>query len=120
MLGTSTFKDRLKSITDHFARHPKLLFLVLLFMTGVFYISAWSDAPFLVTDSPGYMRFATDLQDFSLDRLPTRPPGYPLLLLLTSAYEQPTRLLFFTQFQSRLTHRDDGPGGADPCRIRRG
>ncbi|GAG25783.1 unnamed protein product, partial [marine sediment metagenome] len=61
------------------------------------YAGAWSDAPYLFSDSAGYMRVARDLQDLRLDKLHERTPGYALLLLPTGSATHPTRLLFYAQ-----------------------
>jgi hypothetical protein len=57
------------------------------------YPAWWREAPVLQPDSWSYMRAAQDLADFRLDSLQVRPPGYPLLLLLTGASESPSRAL---------------------------
>ena len=57
-----------------------------------FYSAVWTGAPFLAPDSPGYIRVAQDLSDFHVDQLNARPPGYPLLLVLTGS----GRPLFYT------------------------
>jgi hypothetical protein len=59
------------------------------------YKSLWKDAPFQEPDSPSYIRVADDLSDFRLDHLNMRPPGYPLLLVLTRSSQKPTRTLFY-------------------------
>jgi hypothetical protein len=72
------------------------IFYVLAFAVAiVVYPAAWNHAPLLEPDSGTYMRAARDLSDLHLDRLQERPPGYPLLLLITGASEMPTRSLFF-------------------------
>ena len=48
-----------------------------------FYSVLWPGAPVFLPDSPGYIRIARDLSDFRVDELSARPPGYPLLLILT-------------------------------------
>jgi hypothetical protein len=66
---------------------------VSLFSVAFWFSSAvWTAAPFIVTDSPGYIRAAQDLSDFHVDQLNARPPGYPMLLVLTGS----GRLLFHT------------------------
>src|SRR5262249_6453109 len=42
-----------------------------------------------------YLRAAQDLSDFHIDQLQPRPPGYPILLVLTQSSESPSRTLFF-------------------------
>jgi|SRR5688572_2306271 len=56
----------------------------------------WREAPVLQSDSWSYMRAARDLADFRLDSLQVRPPGYPLVLLLTGASKTPSRALLLT------------------------
>ena len=68
---------------------------VLLFgaaLTG--YVTLWPQAPILEDDSPQYLEVARDLEDFRLDEVHDRTPGYPLLLVLTRSSEQPSRPLF--------------------------
>ena len=59
-----------------------------------FYRTVWPAAPFWAPDSWGYMVTATDLADFRVDRLNSRPPGYPLLMVLTGSSRHPTQTLF--------------------------
>lgn len=42
----------------------------------------WPSAPVEVSDSEGYLVAASDLEDFRLEELHYRPPGYPMLLRL--------------------------------------
>jgi len=72
------------------------LVLVLL-ASGIFYALVWSDAPWMVSDSAGYLETAADLRDLRLDALHDRTPGYPLILLATGASQTPARLLFIAQ-----------------------
>ena len=60
------------------------------------YSSLWSGAPFIVPDSPSYVRAAQDLADFRVDDLNSRPPGYPLLLVFTGFVKGAQRPLFYT------------------------
>lgn len=62
----------------------------------IIYGIAWSNSMVIAADTPGYFEAARDLADLNLDQLNDRPPGYPLLLLLTGASSHPTRRLFFT------------------------
>ena len=59
------------------------------------YAAAWRDAPIIEGDSPQYLRVAQDLEDFTLDSLHDRAPGYPMLLVLTGSSRNPARTLFF-------------------------
>lgn len=61
-----------------------------------FYSWLWDSAPIIVPDSPSYVRAAQDLADFRVDELNSRPPGYPLLLVLTGYVNGATRPLFYT------------------------
>ena len=56
-----------------------------------FYSLLWSNAPIMAPDSPSYLKAAEDLSDFHIDQLNSRPPGYPLLLILSGT----TRALFY-------------------------
>lgn len=67
-----------------------LLFLI----TLVSYSIAWPQAPVLEGDSAQYLEVAQDLRDGRLDVLHFRTVGYPLLLAVTSSFENPTRTLF--------------------------
>ena len=58
------------------------------------YALGWRQAPILEGDSPQYMRVAQDLEDFTLDSLHDRAPGYPVLLVLTGSSQTPRRTLF--------------------------
>lgn len=77
-------------------------FLPLFSAAAVIYGVAWSDSMIIAPDTPGYFETARDLTDFRLEQLHDRPPGYPLLLLLTGASSQPTRSLFFTSLLLHL------------------
>ena len=70
--------------------------LILLAIAAV-YGFVWSDAPWIVSDSAGYLTSAADWLDLRVDTLHDRTPGYPLLLLLTGAGETPGRLLVAVQ-----------------------
>jgi len=59
------------------------------------YTTLWPQAPVMTSDSGGYLAVASDFRDFRIDYLHYRPPGYPLLLLLTASSEAPSRTLFF-------------------------
>ena len=59
-----------------------------------FYTALWSSAPITMNDSPGFFRTAQDFPIFTSIGSNDRPPGYPLLLLLTGANRSP-RTLFF-------------------------
>lgn len=72
-----------------------LIYLVLFSVAVVAYSTLWHEAPVKTNDSPGYLAVAQDLEDFHLDRLHLRPPGYPLLLLFTGSSRSPSRTLFF-------------------------
>jgi hypothetical protein len=70
---------------------------VLLFAAAfLVYRATWSGAPFMAPDSQSYLNTAHDLSDFRPDVLNLRPPGYPLLLVLTGSSNGATRLLFHT------------------------
>ena len=80
-----------------------LLTVAVLGVAGVCYALAWRSAPILVNDSPGYLDLAEDLRDGRVDDLHTRPPGYPLFLLLFGAVEDPPpRSLFLAQLVLHL------------------
>ena len=75
------------------------------FRVGIIYASAfvvafwvysylWVKAPIMVADSGSYLRAAQDLSDLHMDQLQDRPPGYPVLLLITQSSDSPTRRLF--------------------------
>lgn len=59
------------------------------------YSTLWRHAPVTVSDSGGYFAVASDLADLRIDRLHYRPPGYPLLLLITGSTDAPSRELFY-------------------------
>lgn len=59
------------------------------------YAAVWRDAPILEGDSPQYLEVARDLEDFTLDALHDRAPGYPMLLVLTRSSRTPGPPLFF-------------------------
>ena len=69
-----------------------LVFATLFVVAFWFYGAVWSGAPFTAPDSQSYIRVAQDLSDFHVDQLNVRPPGYPLLLVLTGT----GRPLFYT------------------------
>jgi hypothetical protein len=69
---------------------------VLLFAAAAwFYTTVWPSAPVMVPDSPSYLALAQDLSDLSLERIHTRAPGYPALLILSRSTQVPGRALFF-------------------------
>ena len=57
----------------------------------IFYLVMWPAVPMQDADSPEYLAAAKDLQDFRLDKLHHRTPGYPALLALTGSFPQPGR-----------------------------
>jgi hypothetical protein len=65
---------------------------VFVFALG-FYLLAWPDAPIIEGDSPQYLQVSQDLEDFKLDALHDRAPGYPMLLVLTGSSRGPGRTL---------------------------
>jgi hypothetical protein len=72
------------------------LFYAFLFALAFWtYKACWKDAPLQANDSPSYLRVAQDLSDLRIDQLNIRPPGYPILLVLTGSSEKPTRTLFY-------------------------
>lgn len=84
---------------------PLWLWVVYIIMSVaaiLFYISFWPDAPLIVPDSPGYMEVAKDLTDWRLDHSHLRPPGYPVLLVLTGSAHQPTRALFIVSLMLHI------------------
>ncbi len=76
--------------------------LILLISAGAFYTLLWNTAPYLTSDSPGYLSVAVDLLDGSLDQLSDRTLGYPLLLIITGSISSGSRLLFITQLTLHL------------------
>jgi hypothetical protein len=72
-----------------------VIYLALFSLAFLAYSRLWREAPVKTNDSAGYMAVAQDLVDLRLDRLRLRPPGYPLLLLITGSSREPTRMLFF-------------------------
>lgn len=77
-------------------RGAAVFYLLIFSAATVIYGAAWSGSMQETSDTPGYYETAADLSDFRLDNLNDRPPGYPVLLLLTGAGGHPTRRLFFT------------------------
>jgi len=67
------------------------IYALLFAISFSFYSLLWSNAPIMAPDSPSYLKAAEDLSDFHIDQLNTRPPGYPLLLILSGT----TRALFY-------------------------
>ncbi|MCC6642433.1 MAG: hypothetical protein IT386_14830 [Deltaproteobacteria bacterium] len=63
----------------------------------VIYAFAWDGRPQMEGDSQGYLDVAAVLRDSPHDRLPNRPPGYPVLLLLTGSVPEPGLALLVTQ-----------------------
>ena len=63
----------------------------------LFYTLAWPDAPITKTDTLDYLDAAADLKDFEIDQFQGRPPGFPLLLLITGSADAPKRALFVAQ-----------------------
>lgn len=84
------------------ARASTLLVVSFLAVAGIVYSFMWPQAPVQTTDSAQYMEAAHDLHDFHIDELNDRPPGYPLLLLLTGSSEHPTRALYHVQLTLHL------------------
>ncbi len=76
-----------------------ILFASLFAVAFWFYGAVWSGAPFTATDSSGYLTVARDLSDFHVDQLNARPPGYPMLLVLTGQ----GRPLFYTSLALHFT-----------------
>lgn len=72
-----------------------LVYALLFVIAFGFYTTAWVNAPVTEPDTGSYLRAARDLADFRLDQLQERPPGYPLLILLTRSTVSPTRALFY-------------------------
>jgi hypothetical protein len=70
-----------------------IAYLIAFSIAACVYLTVWSSAPVLQSDSGGYLNAAQDLADFHLDQLQSRPPGYPLLLLLTGSSVSPNRWL---------------------------
>lgn len=74
-----------------------VLLLIGLFIVALaVYSLVWQRAPLMFPDSSTYMSLARDMKHFTLSRLQERTPGYPLFLLLNSAEERPTRILFYS------------------------
>jgi hypothetical protein len=71
-------------------------------IAGISYWFLWSDAPFISDDSHEYMKIAGDLRDGVLDDLHVRAFGYPLLMVLARAADEPSRLLYFIQLSLHL------------------
>ena len=69
-----------------------VLFLALMF--GV-YTRQWEAAPYLSSDTPGYMSLAADMKQLTLTQMHGRTPGFPLFLLLTGADQGPTRFFYY-------------------------
>jgi hypothetical protein len=69
-----------------------LLFLLALWC----YTTWWKQAPMMQSDSWSYIIAAADIADPAVNYLQTRPPGYPLLLLLTGSNPSPSRALLLT------------------------
>lgn len=76
--------------------HFKIIYMLIIIFTGVFYSIIWNNAPLVVEDTSDYVQLATDLQDGKLDELSDRAPGYSILLLATNSLE-PSSRLFLTQ-----------------------
>ena len=73
-----------------------LLYAALFAIMFWLYSAMWPNAPIIVPDSPSYVRAAQDLSDFRVDQLNSRPPAYPLLLVITGFLEGTERALFHT------------------------
>jgi hypothetical protein len=74
---------------------PTAILYVFLFSVAFWvYTTLWPQAPVTTSDSGGYLAAASDLADLHIDHLNYRPPGYPLLLLITASSEIPNRILF--------------------------
>lgn len=71
-----------------------LVYALLFVIAFGFYTTCWMKAPVIEPDTGSYLRAAHDLADFRIDQLQERPPGYPLLLLVTGSSLSPTRALF--------------------------
>jgi len=74
-----------------------LWFMIFAVVGMVLYARLWPDAPYTSPDTQHYLQAADDLRDFHISHLQHRPPGYPLVLILTNSLESPGRLLFFAQ-----------------------
>jgi hypothetical protein len=72
-----------------------LVYTLLFSLVFLFYSVVWVNAPIMESDSETYMTAAQELTNFRINRLQRRPPGYPLLLVLTSSSQSPNRTLFF-------------------------
>ena len=71
------------------------VYSLVLIVAFCFYSLLWPKAPLMESDSWTYLGAAQDLADFHIDQLQQRPPGYPILLLLTASSQSPKRALFF-------------------------
>jgi len=106
ILGTNEARQGLLALATNQGEHGGALFRpsapALLFVLGLFavaflvYSLAWPQAPVMTPDSPTYMRLARDVKHLTLSRLQERTPGYPLFLIVNSAEDRPTRLLFYS------------------------
>jgi len=85
------------------ARADTLAVLALLSAAFIVYSVFWRQAPLMLPDSPTYMSLARDIEHLHLSHLPSRTPGYPLLLLLTGSEEKPTRSLFYSSLALHLS-----------------
>jgi hypothetical protein len=83
---------------------PTALLYVLLFTVAFWvYTRWWSHAPVMASDSGDYLATAADLVDLHIDHLNYRPPGYPLLLVITASSVVPNRALFFLSLLLHFT-----------------
>ena len=69
-----------------------MLFVGLMFGA---YTLQWRAAPYLLSDTPGYMSLAGDMKHLTLTQMHGRTPGFPLFLLLTGADQGPTRFFYY-------------------------
>lgn len=67
--------------------------LVLTILVMVIYGLLWPAAPYASPDTLDYLQTTTDLRDGQLNRLPLRPIGYSVFLLIVGS----SRLLFYIQ-----------------------
>jgi hypothetical protein len=71
-----------------------LIAATLYLLATLAYTLLWVRAPISAPDSSSYHAAAQDLLDGDLDALQFRPPGYPLLLIMTGSAVAPTKALF--------------------------
>jgi 4-amino-4-deoxy-L-arabinose transferase-like glycosyltransferase len=75
-----------------------VIYAIVFAVAVLVYAAVWTDAPLVATDTNGYLEFARDLADGTIDDLHARTPGFPVLLLLTGSTEEPRRSLFYLSF----------------------